>query len=113
MQQKEKVLKSSLLQTSRQLLPVGVGKCIWEYDTTKKINNVEIEEIRRQKYARDVNLLQSVKESVKGEIKESFKLLDKSIKEISKQKERRLTAIVNEYVGLAHDQKRNDYSNGL
>lgn len=93
---KRKEAKVVFVGDDKQLPPVGVGNAYGTMVQTGRIDNVCIEEIRRQK---DAGLLRSVKEAVKGDIEASFRLLDKNIREISKPKAR-LEAIAREYLTL-------------
>ena len=81
---------------SKQLLPVGAGNAYGNVVEKKQIGTVKIEDIRRQK---NETLLESVKESVKGDINKSFKLLENRIQEESKPK-KRIEKIVNDYMKL-------------
>lgn len=99
---KAKGAKVILVGDNKQLLPVGVGNAFGNMVQTNKIDAVVIEDIRRQK---DVELLQSVREAVNGDINTSFNLIDKKIQEISKPK-KRLKAIVDDYMKLTPEQQR-------
>jgi len=99
---KAKEAKVIFVGDNKQLLPVGVGNAFSNMIQTNKIDAVVIEDIRRQKNA---ELLQSVREAVKGDINKSFNLIDEKIQEISKPK-KRLKAIVDDYMKLTPEQQK-------
>lgn len=86
----------------QQLLPVGVGNSFSVLIETGKINAVVLEDIRRQK---NPELLQAVREAVKGDLSKSLELIEKDMQVIAKHKDR-LAAIVAEYTALTPQQQK-------
>jgi len=86
----------------QQLLPVGVGNAFSVLTETNKIATVFIEEIRRQK---DAELLQAVREAVKGDLNKSLELIEKDMISIAKHKDR-INAIVSDFTSLTPEQQQ-------
>lgn len=94
---RRKEAKVVFVGDNKQLPPVGTGNAYGTMVQTGQIAKVQIEEIRRQKD--NPQLLQSVREAVKGDIETSLQLLEQNMHEIPKPKAR-IKAIVQEYVAL-------------
>lgn len=94
--------KVVLVGDRQQLLPVGMGNSFSVLTETGKISTVQLEEIRRQK---DVNLLQAVRESVKGDLYKAIELVANDTREIARRGDR-LKAIVADYTALPPEQQR-------
>lgn len=94
--------KVVLVGDRQQLLPVGMGNAFGVLTETGKINTVVLDEIRRQK---DANLLQAVRESVRGDLYKAVELVANDTKEIARRGDR-LKAIVRDYTALPPDQQK-------
>ena len=98
----EKNAKVIFVGDRQQLLPIGVGNAFSVLIETGKINTAVIDEIRRQK---NQELLQAVREAVKGDLSKSLELVEKDMKVITKPKER-MSAIVAEYTTMTPQQQK-------
>ncbi|MPL69286.1 ATP-dependent RecD-like DNA helicase [bioreactor metagenome] len=99
---KIKGAKVVLVGDRQQLLPIGVGNAFAVLTETQKINTVMMDEIRRQK---NVNLLQAVREAVKGDLSKSLELIEEDTHVIAKRNERMKT-IVADYTTLSPEQQQ-------
>lgn len=95
--------KVVLVGDRQQLLPVGVGNAFAVLTEKDKIHTVTIEDIRRQKD--NAELLQAVREAVKGDLNKSLELIEKQTISIAKHKDR-MNAIVADFTTLTPEQQR-------
>ena len=94
--------KLVLIGDPSQLQPVGCGAAFTEAVNQSRLASVRLDNIQRQQ---DAQLLQAVRESVMGSVKDSLDLVSKDTKVI-KQHKARMQAITKDYVSLSPEEQR-------